>query len=492
MTPGDHPGKRPDAETFARYLRRLDDEAFTAFVAALWDARGWAVTREDGLLRVSDGATVRLLAPVAGGRFRGTPSVPDDGRVDAVVTAALEPDDAASLAADRGADLLDARDVHRMLRYALDPDVAASLCATHLGARPEEMRPPLRRRASDARDHLPAAGTVLSAALAILAVGGVVWLLTAGGSLTGERPTPPTIEPGPGTGTTVETPDDPATAELEGVEDVPGLSSSGVADVAALARSHEQVLTNRSYTRSSTYRGPGPRNRTRGFVVRNTEVRTDGTRWRQRVTTIWNRDEGEDERQRRVVETFFDGEAGYVARYDGEGFTYERTDERPAEIALLDPTAVSGQTVRRYLSVDDTSVTGTVTDDGDRYYRVVGSGDPSAAGLDGVADYSVVALVHESGYVGGLQASYVVETPNGTREATASIAYDAVGATPVDPPEWYERRWGGDPGTEGTTVREGNATESDPGTESGTETVTLEDGGTCYGGGCTTETSTVP
>jgi hypothetical protein len=105
----------PEA-TFRTLLADLSREAARGFVADLWRARGFDVTREDGHL-LADGRELRVVS----GDAEQTP--PEDGLVVSTTSSPAADDDA----------VVGPGDLHRMLLYDVPRDLAADVFETHFG-----------------------------------------------------------------------------------------------------------------------------------------------------------------------------------------------------------------------------------------------------------------------------------------------------------------------------------------------------------------------
>lgn len=145
---------------FARSVRGLSEEAFVAFVAAVWAARGFETVVDGRFVHAtppSTGETTTLFVaaerppwhaavtrrlPVGGGRPGRDP--PPNRPVDAVVTRRSAAD------LDGAADVVTVAELRRMVLYALDRETATALVHEHLGrslaARPDD-GPTVSRRA---------------------------------------------------------------------------------------------------------------------------------------------------------------------------------------------------------------------------------------------------------------------------------------------------------------------------------------------------------
>jgi hypothetical protein len=161
------------------HLRGLDADEWTSFVAALWRARGFAVTRTDGVLVVTRDGTERVVFPFVDGGRR----LPERD-VDVAVTPAEGPH-VESVAQSLGARVLDGGDVAEILGYAVDREAATALCERFLGGPPESLRPPLRTRLRRLLGGPPAGvaggrSAVLSFVLAVAVVGSVAGVAVVG------------------------------------------------------------------------------------------------------------------------------------------------------------------------------------------------------------------------------------------------------------------------------------------------------------------------
>lgn len=418
-----------DPATVERHLRGLDAGACAAFVADLWAARGFETRREGDAVVATRRGESRVLYPVPGTRLGSPPS--PDRPVDVVV------DPRGRRAACRLADahdarLLDAADLRETLWYGVDRGVAADLCERHLGAPPAALAPPPELRVRGAIEGLGSGvGPALAAGAVLLVVGALVApALTApagsagAGGDDGGDSNVGTVELG---AATASRPAGPST--------VPGLSADGIDDLTALATAHRRAVEGESYVLWMDYRGPlDGRPETR--VHRDVDVRVEGREY-VAVTSV----EGTNRTRGEAV--YHDRSGWYAARYRGGNVTYDRVgagDGGPYGVPNPDET---GRTlVRRYLSTPETRIAGTDERRGTTLYRVVGRGNPSGFGGEGVGNYTVTALVAPDGFVVDLTATYTRPVDGRRIEVEREWTYAWIGRTTVTPPEWYVREFG--------------------------------------------------
>jgi hypothetical protein len=414
-----------DLETVAYHVRRLDGDALAAFVADLWEARGYDVTRDGGTLVASDG-TDRVRVRV------GTAGAETDGSADVLVA----PDGSGGASESR---VVDAAALAEMLGYAVDRAVARELCIRHLGAPPESLPAPptmrVRRRA----------GAVLARGPPVV---GVLVVVVAAGLVAGAAifPGPGGADGGVGPGTSAETTpypnwfddDHPEGRPATGDPLPPGVNESGIENVTALAVAHDRALGNRSHTiRVDWYRPRGLRpNGTR--VQRDIDIAAAGDRY-----LIVTSEETGDQR-RRLGAVYNDGFASYAAVPDDENETYSRVFRiDPRQNAGPTPESVRERIVTRYLSTPTTNVS-RVQQGGEGRYRIVGSGPPETEASVALRNYSVEALVDSRGFVRDVIVEATVRRPEADSgdafRIRREITYDRVGETTVAAPEWYERR----------------------------------------------------
>lgn len=433
------PGSRADA--VERHLRRLDAAACRALVADLWAARGFETRTDGDAVVATRRGESRVLYPLPNPRI-GSPSRPD--RPVDVVVAPRGSRAAERIAADHGARVVDAAGLRDALLYGTDRETAATLCERHLGARPADLRPPLRTRVRERAAAVSSAeATALVGVLAVLLVGGLV-----GAGATGPAAAPATAG-GAGGGAAPDGATDVGEAEAaktptarpswpSGPRAVPGLDDDGIQDLFVLAAAHDRALRNRSYTLWVDYhgaRGSGP-NATR--THRDTDVAVEGDRYLA-VTSVGESD-GVDGGDREVVGVVFhDGTGQYVASSLDRNASYRRVEGGGLPFDPTDPTATRRTLVRRYLSTPETTVSGRAERDGRIYYRVVGRGQPIGLDRQGVHNYTVVALVGPEGLVIDLTATYTIDVGQNV-SVRREWTYGRIGATSVDPPAWYAWR----------------------------------------------------
>lgn len=440
----------------AHHVRRLDGDACASLVADLWAARGFATEREGRDVLATRGGTTRRIRVGPGGGSTDPPDV--------VVSLRGGPDTRAATAA--GVRVLDPDDLAGMLRYAVDRSTAAALCERHLGAPPDDLRPPLRERLRariaalgesagtlDTGESPVASAPFVGGVLVLLVVGAAVGVALAGTTGTPSADTDGDVEPlaipesTPVGDSVVATPtpegtDRGAGATAPNASVVPGLTDDGIADLSALAAAHARSLLGRSYTLwMDTYRPP-PEDRDAPPVQFDTDVAVSGDRF------LVEENVGDDEDRRRLRTVYHDGEDWYVANRTPEGRTYERiTPGGPTPPPSPNPDNIALELVADYLSTPATDVEGRVggaSGVGEpTRYRVVGRGTPPTLDGDTVRNYTAVALVDRDGVVRDLTVRYTRVTAGGTYRVRKEWTYGYLGETTVEPPAGYVERFVG-------------------------------------------------
>jgi len=461
-------------------LDDLDPATLLGLVAAVYDARGWAVDRVDRV----DGAVL------------ATP--PGDDEPQRLVPAA-HPD-----AADADATsvtVVDAADLRELLQYAVDEGTRTTLCrrffdceptalaarepATELATEPTvdgpetsepgdaateptaNVSPPGVARAGDVerstggtggraptdRDGKPAddgeRSTLRLLAVgmaAALVVGGVVTAAGPGfeSPLAGAADAAPSVsgsdEGGELPGNDTES-DRPAVMDREGVPVAPdghrvsgsgdpfppGVDDRGVTDASTLADAHEAALSNRSYRLSITHREYVD-GELRGVATERAVVAAPN-HYRSRVGRL-----GTVTHESQAIaggSTYANGTVGYV-RTDGD--VRVRTEVRPP--VASPPADVAGiadrteRLVRWYLSVTDSRIAGYTAREGTTTYRITYAGDPWPASQN-VTGW---ARVDEDGLVRELHREYTpAAAPTVRVEVTVRIR---PGPVTVTRPSW--------------------------------------------------------
>jgi len=397
-------------------LCRLDGPDFAAFVADLWRERGWRVERDGETLHVErDGERRTLVVRPATRRARWFGSVPE--RADAVVSAA----------ADDSADV-DGPELVSMLRYAVPPAATERLCERHFGASPSELALPARVRVRRAAGSLPlqraGAVAVLLVAAAALAAAGAPGggPFASGADGPGERD--PTAD----------------SADSEPVAAGDTTNHSVLAErpinTSELVAAHRTALADRDYllriTRTrETDLGGQP------LVVRETVKQVeDSYLYRTRPEN----DAGTIPAQ----DVYSNGRAAFVAGYRSAAspYRYERFDTMPAT-----PREWTVRRLETYLATDAVTVDSVVSIDRGREYEIRGSGIPPTMA---VQEYEFRATVSADGFIERLNVEYVrMDGNRGTIEWQYTPAQNAW----VEPPAWYERKFGGENGTQTTAAR---------------------------------------
>lgn len=154
-----------DTTTLAYQVGRLDRAALREFVADVWASRGYETTIDEALVRArTETETVRIAV--------GTR--PDDEEITIDVLVAPS-----GGSVDQDLRVLDAADLAQMLRYAVGPGAARSICERHFGAPPAALSPApttrIRRGAAALGKRTPPVVVVI-AALVLVALAGLAQL----------------------------------------------------------------------------------------------------------------------------------------------------------------------------------------------------------------------------------------------------------------------------------------------------------------------------
>ncbi|MFC7141623.1 hypothetical protein ACFQMA_17515 [Halosimplex aquaticum] len=214
----------------------------------------------------------------------------------------------------------------------------------------------------------------------------------------------------------------------------PGVTANAVADADALVAAHRAATANRSYVwreRRGTTTHPNESVPLFDRTVARVESQTvyhvwtgqERVRLRTGLTSVADYSEYADGTERIV-------RYRYVGRSD-----FERQRRHPVDATAHRHIGLSAASaIERYLDVESATVA-AVSVDGRRHYEVVGR-NWSRPDDDRVTDYTVVAVVSPEGFVRSLDASYTVRSVGEPRRVRYTFAYEKVGETTVDPPEW--------------------------------------------------------
>lgn len=421
-----------EPEALDAHVRRLDNEGLASFVTDLWTARGFETDRDGRRVIARRGDETRVLYILT---RHTAPSGETARNVDFIV-APGRPKAGETLAAELDARFLDAADLGEMLRYALKRDVAADLCQRHFGAAPDELTYPPRERLRRAVERLEAR-TVAAVTVAVI--------LVAAGAVFG------LVGPDVSSGTTDETvrssgtPTDAGSSEtassmaddgststaagVTGLSAVPGVNETGLSNVTRLAQAHATVVSEAaSYTIWFDYYAP--ENGSSGQVQYDTDVRVQGDR--ASVRTSRERSGGNRSLRKTV---YFDGTDRYVATNSSGEFT--RVDDRlpratPLAVPFTRPTVM----VQTYLATPENSVRLAETDARGKRYRLHGTGRPAAL-PNTVADYEMMAIVDERGFVWAFEAEFTVRRDSdddgvsGRERVRLTWTYDRINNTAI-------------------------------------------------------------
>lgn len=422
--------------TFRRRLNTLDAAALAAFVRALWRARGFEATVEDGIVRVdppAETADSRSLVvhrvPYLAGRFMlpWRASIEDTADDEAIVVTNAP---ASVLRRDLDPDpvIIDADDLYDIAFYAIPRDRCRALLSEHLDI-DEAIRPPDDRTLVS-----PSGRRSLHVAIWLL-VAVVVLALVAGGALTagiggqsslGSSGAPvESVTPLPPT----DTPASPTTTATSAMSMLaPGVTRDGRLNPGRLAAAHEDAITGRAYTWTLTYREYGPNH----TVLMNETVRVSTPSF-YRITT--NRD-GEPLLSPPISdrEVYANTRARYERIVTDDAVQYE---ERPID----GHSRVAGRNANRaetyiiqYLSGDASTYAG-IESRGDRTLFILKTtGDPRPE----ITNATTIAWIDDTGLVYELRRHH---QPAGREDVTVEVTwrYSRIGNTTVSPPVWFTR-----------------------------------------------------
>jgi hypothetical protein len=440
----------PPAGSFGARLVTVDDGTLTAFVAAVYAARGWTVDRE-------------------GDDLRATPPGSDRPRRLVVTVGDGDPPDTAAVV--DGADRIDvdAATLHELVAYALPAAERTRLCREFLdrefdafGPPPTTGRPDARSDRStappsgaettgpprdrgdgsssgdghdgrssadtstgaDGRDATPRRERVARAAVVVVALSLVVGgLLTAAGpGLAGSA----AIIGGDGA------PDGAGERRPAANGSSPsGLDADGVGSARRLADAHAAALDGRSFRLRIVYREYDDGSM-RGVAHERAVVAASG-RYRSAVRRIGTIEHGSTVLG--APETYSDGERRYVRSTGGDG---DAAGESPrvrssSTTTVRDPVRLVDRTeryVRWYLGVTESRRAGTIERDGTTLYAIDFEGDPWPA----ATAVSGRALVGETGIVREIRRTHV---PRGDRSVRIEISIRIVPErVTVTRPDW--------------------------------------------------------
>lgn len=418
---------------FERGFGRLRPDERTAFVAALWAARGFKTTSGERTVVATDPATgseicIQLLRSVENQLSRGAVS----SNADVLVT---DSPHVAERAEGLDVRVLDASDLRAMTLYAIDREQAEDLTRAYFDQPVSMLMPTDDSTNGDnqtsgqtvSQSSLldgpigfspdPTVRTGLVLFLATVLLVGLVFGVTTGGP-SHENGAGWTIGGGPPfQGTSVAVTRYP-----------PGIGPGGVNNLPQLVRTHQKIVEARPHYLVVRHNG------SRGQVVTN-------ARWIASQQTVYV---GRDRSYFGVVgtippETVGDSpqQLSFVAYRTGttcnRGTSAAVESDRgtSAGCAVLEEgevaerfAQVAGTYLRRYL--DTTTSTVQVVRAGKGYrYQVTATGNPHRISAD-VTGYRADATVNRSGFVTSLRVEYTWQRPDGPRRIQFELQYTDV------------------------------------------------------------------
>lgn len=420
------------------HLRRLAPSDVAALVADLWAARGYETRRADRLVVAERGdETVRV----------GVAGVAADAPPDVLVTTAVDGREGDAVSGET----LDTADLRDLLLFAVDDATGRRLCEQHLGAPPAALQPPgwwqrhVEPRSRRLRGVASPRRLVGLVAVTLLVLGAVV-LGGAIGLDGGDGPTPGASS-APGSTPAATAAPIPTVTDTDtlGLESVPGVTTAGITDPAALVARHDRALGDR-YTLWADVYWRSAAAPLAGWHQRDVDVAVDGDRYLLAAAL----DPANDSVRRPVLSVYADGTARYVASYGADGSASYRTldDGEPSPARVPSPAALRNHVLAGLLTTPSTAFGGLVEEEGESYYRATVTGPPGTAvprpdgGLvppQHVRDYTAVVLIDGAGRIVSFEAQYTLTDRTEPLVVRFELTHDRLGETTVTRPTWVER-----------------------------------------------------
>lgn len=451
-------------DEFVREFRALSASERTAFVANLWDARGWATTVEDDVVAERDGERRRIRV-VDPGRF-GTPNLEE---ADTLV-AARDREAVREAAREAGVEYFSPRDLYDLLLYGIERETARDLYASTFGQSLERAPPEPEsgdEGAGTVRDSDPIA--TASAAIPTLsgnrrAIAALLLLVLVGVAVVGP-PLPATAPDQQPVTVGDVTAGDVRTGAIGGASPsptespalLPGVTREGVVDARTLGNAHVANVQNRSRVQRVTMTGPPNTSVMGGASTRNQTLRAvNGSYYRFRSV---DRISGETEWTRQF-DVYADGEHEYWRIAMQNETHYSRyTDEARSATRFDDPT---GALYRYFAGANDTVVSCAIEYETDcPTYRIEVDGDPPAVLEGHVEDYQALAIVSDRGVITTIRVNYTLpdRDDDGEREQVRYALDYQFEPVDVTAPEWLSEAQNETTGTE-TAATPSNTTDT--------------------------------
>lgn len=447
---------------FRRLLGGLDTAEFVAFVAGLWEARGYE-TRIEGTRVVAGTDSGRTVIAVRHdgslvGRFTGVPTA--EGVDAEVVVTSGDPERVGSTG---DTDVLGASDLYDMALYGIDRERCAALFETHFG-RPPAVQPRDRRwDRITARVRTVGVVAVVLLVAVVAAVAGPLGPVVPGGNADADPVTtpfgaeeglPPTSTTTPATSTTAGPTTTTAVAPSTGALELANAHAAVLADRSFRVTTNHTRRTNGTVTAYSSLAGSFDLNTTRYSL---TEIR-GGTRNPRSRLDLWTEN-------RRVHARVIQGnETNYRIWQNENGYP-----ARPAEALSFNPVYVEdlpGLLVA-VESVQITLLRGATEPLPESYSReppetlggILGAppatttsvfevranlSNAAVLGLDGfwttnVRNATMTAVVDSNGRFHRYSVRYNTSLLGESFLVTQRVSFEDVGSTTVDRPAWYNR-----------------------------------------------------
>lgn len=446
-------------DRFASALRGISTSSRTAFVAALWTARGWETAATDGVIVANRDGKRRRIRVVDPGRF----GAPNMAGIDTLVTA-RDRKSVREAAASAGVEYVSPNDLHDLLLYGVERATAAELYERWFDEPLLQRAPEAGTNAGESNRSGPPTGVpfllenkrILGALILVLLVGIVV----TGPSLTGG--TTPAQSPVAGEQETLGGVDGvdsvaPSPSSTEDTQFPPGVSPAGVGNASALAEAHVSGVRGRSRIRSLNASGPWNATFMAGAKQRNESIRVQNeTNYRADSVSIVT-----VENQTMAISSYAANGSLYQRAVYPDGIEYSPTGsvDYYRYPANWNP-ATQYDEVETYLELffegaESTVVTCAIDYDTDcPTYRLEVTGEPPATISASAEEYRALAIVSDTGVITTIRVTYTVPNTDGKRVQAAFALDYRFEDVELSPPAWLPEEWGGNKSTTTETGRE--------------------------------------
>lgn len=416
-----------DTNVIEQHLAQLTEKELTAFVADIWDARGYQTVVDESIVTATKGK-ISIKIQVIRVHWWQSASNKIFKSSDIIVTHNDITDVKQEVKIVNMSDLTD------IVAYGVHRNTSCSICEQHFDIPPNELSYTLKYRIQ----HQLSLNHVQLTVITLFTIS----MLIAGSFAVIDSQRPEFAESNDTDGINklkshnaanqssedILLPLQPADDELP-----PGVNSTGITDIESLASAHANSIGTRSHTiQFSRYR-PADLNPEKSTIQRSIDITTEDDQYLIKKT------EKTANNQTYLGAIYYTDGVFYSADWNSSADRHQRISRLDYRNVLVPtPDELRREIVTQYLSTQNTTIKKNFGEDELVLHQITGRGISDNSHLGPVQNYSVVALIDSRGIVWNVTAQYSVVMSDRAYEVQIEISYTDINDTRVRKPSWVD------------------------------------------------------